>query len=279
VIAAGESQSAARMVVYVNAVHPVAQVYDGYFIHSRAGIFAVPLSEAPQAAIATPGNTITREDIGVPVLELQTESDVTFLQSFLARQDDSRHFRLWEVAGTAHSDTYGTGLGLTDLGNSPDAAAVAFGVTEVAGGLIQCDQPINSGPQHYVVNAAFNKLIRWVRTGKAPKSAPRLEVNGGPPIAINRDEHGNALGGIRTPWVDAPIATFYDQQQGGGILCIIFGVTTPFDADKLASLYPTPKAFTKAHGKALKRSVKKGWILKPDAKLIKQWAVESGIGG
>jgi hypothetical protein len=32
---------------------------------------------------------------------------------------------------------------------------------------------------------------------------------GDPPF--NRDENGNALGGIRTPWVDAPIATFTDH--------------------------------------------------------------------
>jgi len=93
------------------------------------------------------------------------------------------------------------------------------------------------------------------------------------------DEHGNALGGIRTPWVDSPIATLMGLQPTGSLLCIIFGTTTPFDEAKLAALYPTPKAFTKAHGKALKRAVKKGWILKPDAKLIKQWAAESGIGG
>lgn len=278
-IALGESQSAFRMVTYVDGVHPLAHVYDGFFIHSRGGIGGIPLSEAPQPAIAPPGAAVIREDVDVPVLLFQTEADVTFLQSFLSRQDDSRNVRLWEVAGTAHSDTYGTGLGTTDLGRSPDAAAVLFGVTDVAGGRIHCDQPINSGPQHYVVNAALNKLIRWVRTGRAPKSAPRLDASAGPPITLNRDQHGNALGGIRTPWVDAPIATFFDHQQSGSILCTIFGVTTPLDAATLASLYPTHKAFTSAHGKALKRAVKEGWLLKPDAKLIKKWAASSGIGG
>ena len=78
--------------------------------------------------------------------------------------------------------------------------------------------------------------------------------------------------------IDAPIATFTGT-QAGSLLCMLFGTTTAFDEAKLASLYPTPKAFTKAHGKALKRAVKKGWILKPDAKLIKQWAADSGIGG
>jgi hypothetical protein len=37
VIAAGESQSAFRMVTYIDAVHPLADIYDGFLIHSRGG--------------------------------------------------------------------------------------------------------------------------------------------------------------------------------------------------------------------------------------------------
>jgi len=277
VIAIGESQSASRMVNYVNAIHPVAHIYDGFLIHSR-GSFGAALSEAPQPAINPPGNTAVRADVDVPVLTLETETDLTFLGYFRARQDDARHFRLWEVAGTAHYDTYGLGVGTTDVGTSPDIAAVVI-MTDAAGGMIHCNTPVNSGPLHYVLNAALNKLIRWVRTGKAPKSAPPLDVSAGPPITIKRDQHGNALGGIRTPWVDVPIATFTGQQSGDSILCLIFGTTTLFDAPTLAALYPTHKAFTSAYDKALKRAVKKGWTLEPDAKLIKKWAAGSNIGG
>jgi len=277
VIAIGESQSASRMVNYVNAIHPVAHIYDGFLIHSR-GSFGAALSEPPQPAIIPPGSTAIRADVDVPVFTVETETDLTLLGYFRARQDDARHFRLWEVAGTAHYDTYGLGVGTTDVGTSPDIAAVVI-MTDAAGGMIHCNTPVNSGPLHYVLNAALNKLIRWVRTGKAPKSAPRLDVSAGPPITIQRDQHGNALGGIRTPWVDVPIATFTGQQSGGSILCLIFGTTTLFDAPTLAALYPTHKAFTSAYDKALKRAVKKGWILEPDAKLIKKWAAGSNIGG
>ena len=277
VIAIGESQSASRMVNYVNAIHPVAHIYDGFLIHSR-GSFGAALSQAPQQAIIPPGSTAIRADVDVPVSTVETETDLTLLGYFRARQDDARHFRLWEVAGTAHYDTYGLGVGTTDVGTSPDIAAVVI-MTDAAGGMIHCNTPVNSGPLHYVLNAALNKLIRWVRTGKAPKSAPRLDVSAGPPITIQRDQHGDALGGIRTPWVDVPIATFTGQQSGGSILCLIFGTTTLFDAPTLAALYPTHKAFTSAYDKALKRAVKKGWILEPDAKLIKKWAAGSNIGG
>jgi hypothetical protein len=276
VIAVGESQSAFRMVNYVNAIHPIAHVYDGFLVHSRGGLGITPLSEAPQPAIAAPGNTAIRADVDVPVLTLETETDLTFLAFFAARQEDSRHVRLWEVAGTAHYDTYGLGIGSTDVGTSPDAAAVVV-TSDLVGGLIHCDAPINSGPLHYVANAAFNALVRWVRTGKAPKSAPRLDASAGPPVTINRDANGNALGGIRTPQVDVPIAAFTGE-QAGSILCRLFGTTTLFDDATLASLYPTHKAFVSAYGKAIKRATKAGWLLKPDAKLIKKWAAGSNVG-
>ncbi len=276
VIAIGESQSAFRMVTYIDAIHPVAHVYDGFLVHSRGGIGAA-LSEGPQPVIGVPGAAPIRADIDVPVLTFETETDLTFLAYFAARQDDAKKFRLWEVAGTSHADVYTLSVGNSDVGTSPDVANIVI-TTDPVPGFIHCNTPVNSGPQHYVLNAALNKLIHWVRTGKAPRSAPRLEVSAGPPVAINHDANGNALGGIRTPQVDVPIAAFTGEQNGT-ILCRLFGTTTLFDDAKLASLYPSHKAFVAKYNKAVKRAQKAGWILKPDAKLLKQWAADSGVGG
>ena len=275
-IAAGESQSAFRMVNYIDAIHPIAHLYDGYFVHSRSSLSLAPLSEAPQPAISPPPSTLLRDDLDVPVLDLQTESDVTFLGSFAVRQDDTHRFRLWEVAGTSHADTYTTTDGMTDLGHDP--AVVGPDITSsAAGGLISCGRPFNSGPQHFVVSAAFAALDHWVRHGTPPKTMPRLDVNPGPPVTIVTDAHGNAVGGIRTPQVDVPIATFTGHQDGS-ILCQLFGTTTLFDQATLAMLYPSHGAFVSAYAKAAKRAVKAGALLKPDARLIVRWAAGSDIG-
>src|SRR5262245_30957523 len=160
VVAVGESQSAFRLVNYVNAIHPIAHVYDGFFIHSRGGI-SVPVTPPD---ITVPGTAAIRADVDVPVLTFETETDLTLLQYLSARQqEDSKNFRLWEVAGTAHYDAYGLGVGNTDLGNDPNVAALVV-TTDAAGGIIHCDTPINAGPQHWVANAALATLIRWVRT-------------------------------------------------------------------------------------------------------------------
>lgn len=120
-IGVGESQSAGRMVTYVDAVHPVAEVYDGFVVHSRFAGGAL-LSQAPQADVTVPSPTPIRDDLDVPVLVFQAEGDVS--NALDARQPDTETFRLWEVAGTAHFDLYGLDIGLTDIGDNQGGVEV-----------------------------------------------------------------------------------------------------------------------------------------------------------
>ena len=50
IIAAGESQSASRLVTYIDAVHPLVNVYDGFLVHSRGGSGA-NLTDVPQTVV------------------------------------------------------------------------------------------------------------------------------------------------------------------------------------------------------------------------------------
>jgi hypothetical protein len=108
---------------------------------------------------------------------------------------------------------------------------------------------VNSGPQHWVLDAAIAALDAWVRTG-TPTAQRRLgaqDERRGPPVSFVRDKHGNARGGIRTPWVDAPVATLSGEGQAGGGFCFIFGTTMLFDQETLDKLYPSHKAFVKRY--------------------------------
>jgi hypothetical protein len=70
---------------------------------------------------------------------------------------------------------------------------------------------------HAVVSAAVSALERWVRDGTPASRAPRIATSGrGTAATIVRDELGIARGGIRTPIVDAPIATNDGESNGGG---------------------------------------------------------------
>ena len=274
VIGSGNSQSAARLVTYVNAIHPLAGVYDGYLVHSRYR--AAALSEPPHAVVATPSPGRIRSDLDVPVLILQTETDIFGLDFFKERQSDRKRIRLWEVAGTAHDDAYGLAVANSDPLGSAAAAALVVTSAPIPG--ITCSSPINAGPAHYVLNAAFAALQRWVRRGIPARHAPRLEITPGSPPALARDPHGNALGGIRTPQLDVPIATLSGEGQSGTGFCFLFGSTRPFDAATLAALYPTHRAYVAKVSRATRRAVRAGVLLGIDGKAIKQAAADSTIG-
>ena len=55
VLAMGESQSASYLTTYVNAVDPLARVYDGFLIHSRSGSAALLDRASAWAALQAPG--------------------------------------------------------------------------------------------------------------------------------------------------------------------------------------------------------------------------------
>lgn len=275
VIAIGESQSAFRLVTYINGVDPLARVYDGFLVHSRSARCS-DLSEAPQPVISPPRPTLIRSDVRVPVLTLQTESDLAILGYITDRQPDSEHFRLWEVAATSHADTYTLSVGSTDLGRSPSAADLIVTTNPVVGFF--CQLPVNSGQLHFVLNAAIVALNRWVRYDIAPPEAPRLEIMGTAPPVVMRDAHGNALGGIRTPSVDAPIASLSGLGGAGSSFCFLFGSTAPFDAATLEALYPTHAAYVAAVARASQRAMRAGFLLQRDARLIRAQAFASSIG-
>jgi hypothetical protein len=276
VIAIGQSQSAARLVTYIDAIHPLAHVYNGFLVHSRGG-GAAPLS-APQPIFDGPPLALIRDDIDVPVLTFQTETDVVAVGFFPARQPDGPNIRTWEVAGTAHGDTYLTVVGRTDQGRSARDTTYLPPVQSIFGGTLTCDLPINSGPQHYVLSAALRQLTRWIRSGRGPTSTPPLSVRPGFPPIIERDALGNAVGGIRSPQVDVPIAAVSGIGQPAGSPCTRLGTTIAFDAATVASLYPNHQSYVAAVGRAAKRAISRGVLLAVDARAIRRAAISSSVG-
>jgi hypothetical protein len=278
VIAIGESQSASRLVTYVNAVHPVRPVYDGFLVHSRGGSGA-PLTQDPLPEVVVPNGTVLRDDLDVPALVFQTETDLIALGSVAARQPDTDRLRLWEVAGTAHADVYTAALGFDDVGQGV-AEARLLDVHTIDGGPLGCERPVNAGPAYAVLQAALRALILWVRDGIAPPPAPRLELADARPPVIARDADGNAIGGIRTPLVDVPLATLRGDGNGDdpASFCRLFGTTVPFDAETLARRYRGPDAFVAAFASSADAAVKAGHLLPEEAANLRRAATNVAPG-
>lgn len=280
VLAAGESQSAFRLTTYIDAIQPMAQVYSGFLVHSRAAGSAA-LSQAPQADVPTPQVVYFRSGLGVPVLAVETETDVMLLGYLAAQQADSPSFRLSEMAGTAHADDYIANTGAGDNGGTTGPQELESMLNPPTGTPgFSCALPINTGEGHYVVDAAEQALNRWVTTGNPPATATRLQVNtSGATPSFVLDANGNVKGGVRTPAVDVPVAILSGIGQSGSSFCFLFGTTAPFSAAKLAALYPSHARFVARWTADTVADTAAGFIRPADAAELIAAAVTSTIGG
>ena len=269
VIAVGESQSAAFLTTLVNAVHPLDPVFDGFLIHSR-GASGAPLDGAisrgrgdsnDSSGIASRAVHV-RTDLDVPVMMFETETDLTLLRYARARQPDTDQVRTWEVAGTSHADAHF----IRSIVGGPRDPGI--------GSLLNCKDPINTGPQHEVLQAALSHLVTWVANGTPPPTGARIKLQDDEPAVIARAEDGIALGGIRNPLVDVPVAAVSGDPPGGatndelrkaGGVCLLFGNTTPFNQTTLVDRYGTAADYLQQFRASADNAVDDGFLLRPDA--------------
>ncbi len=286
-IATGRSQAAQRLVTYINAFHPDAQVYDGFLLQSRfpnaaplgnaevarsglslTGVLDPRLDALPDplpTLLDGPARAVIREDVDVPVLLVQTETDVARARG--AGQEDSGNLRTWEVAGGSHLDQSVLG-GLVGL-LTRDFPGIADDQ------LSECPSP-NAFPTEQAVRGALHALSAWVDGGDAPEAAPRLEVDD--EGTIERDEDGNAQGGVRLPALAVPTAV-HTGESDGDQFCALAGSTAPFSADALLERYPSHQAYVAAVTRAADAAVDLGHLVPEDAAAIVAAATSSGIGG
>ena len=261
VLAVGESQSAYRLTTYLNVVDHLAAAYDGFLVHARGGT-AAPLDDLGDPLQIREGPpTPFREDLRVPVLCVQAETDLITLGYANARQDDGDRLVVWEVAGASHADVYTFVAGFADDGLQPieDLARAWQPTAEVVGQRL--DEAVNVGPQHYVVQAAIRALDAWVRGSARPPAAPPLQLEG---AGFACDADGNALGGIRTPHVDVPVALLSGLGNGGSPLAFLSGRTVPFTQEQLAARYGTKARFAEEFAASATAAAEAGFLLHDD---------------
>lgn len=250
VLAIGESQSAFYLTTFADALQPRTNVFDGIFIHSRGGSGA-SLTGSSITSSNGPDDLRIRTDLKVPVFMSQTQTDLIELGYAPAQQPNTAKIRTWEIAGTAHADAYTVGA---------------------AASLLGCTTPVNSGPQHNVVQAAFTAFDKWVDNGTPPPSPPPFKLSSTDPATLALDAHGNVIGGVRTPAVDVPVSTLSGAAPAGAsAICSLFGSTVAFTPAQLASLYGTQSSYIAAYTKSLNKAIASGFILPTDkASLLTQ---------
>lgn len=260
IIAMGQSQSAIRLHQYVNELQARTGVIDGFLIHGDIGA-GKDFGTRPAA----------------PVLHLLSDAEAD-----PEEPSASDNYRLWEVAGSAHQDLW---VGYhQELGQS----------RRVAGGLQQSvsddddlhllagnygEQPdpgmevcIAAGaafPMRFAVAAGLDHLNRWIRGGTPPPQPPRYSFTATGTLAS--DELGNALGGLRYPPIEVPVARYQST------VCALGGITIPLSESELLQRYPSHAHYMQALQVATDRSVADGYLLPADAQELLERAQAASL--
>jgi Alpha/beta hydrolase domain len=264
VIAVGASQSASRLATYRNAVHPLTEAFDGYLLDVYFG-YGSPLGDDPlmrvtaddRAGMAKRSERLRvgahrlRTDVAVPTLVFNTESEAVGYAK--VRQADDAWIRLWELAGAAHYSSH-------TLGNIRAKAERDFGAPH--GSASQPGARLNGLNTEPARDAALLALLEWVRSGDAPREQPRLEIDESTGEIV-RDHHGIAVGGIRLPEVDVPIAVHTGANDLPD-LGWISGSTRPFDRETLVAEYPDREQYLARYERAARSAHRAGVLLPSD---------------
>jgi len=261
-VAMGQSQSASRLVTYVDAIQPSDHAFDGFLIHGR-GSGGSSLSQSPLASVPVPSPTQIRDDLDVPVFVVMAEDDV-IRSNTAVRQPDTPLMRTWEMAGTAHLDAYLSRFSKSDGGDGTGARLLFDEMRSPRAPFAGCANSQNAGGLTYVLRAAFRAMDRWLRTGTPPPAGAPLATTSTSPTVLQRDEWGNAVGGVRSVQVDVPVAAIDGINSGTGF-CILFGGTRPLTDQQLQARYDSKQDFVDEYAASLQSLVAQGYLLQVDA--------------
>jgi hypothetical protein len=221
VVANGASQSASRLTSYIN---------DGY--DAQAGLVDVFQNTRGGGPFDT---------YDTPIFQLNEEGQPE-------QPPDNAHYVLYEEAGTAHAPAAWWNY-IWEMQMRDNNAPTAPNAVNIA-----CS--VNRGSVDYSARAGMYWTQRYLTAGELPPSAPRIERT--PAGAVKRDANGLALGGLRHPFVEVPIAL--NQATG----CPLYGLYKSWPAEKIVSIYPTHADYVSKVTAWAQFEVSKGWLLPED---------------
>ena len=261
IIAQGASQSAARLASYLNGVQPRTRRFDAFFLLMyfgggtalEVGDEVMTVSVGAGASTRIPeGVHLLRDDIGVPVMVLNTECETT--SCYPVRQPDTDRFRYWEVAGASH-------VSLPGIASSSPRMERDFGFAiPLDGEAMQAVNQVSVAP---VVDAALHHLQAWLVDGTPPPAQPLITFAGEPPV-IARDDNDIALGGIRLPQVEVPLGHNSAIAQSPDVFARLVGYHESFPEEKVRALYGSRQEYLTRYEEATRAAEAAGVLLPRD---------------
>jgi hypothetical protein len=245
-VMSGSSMSSGTLINYLPAhmvyrTPDMQRIYDGFLPTSTGG---------------------TIQQIDVPLIQMPTMHEVE--RNITRRQDGDEpgdQFRLYEFSGIGHIDTR------DNVRVQPNP----------------CTHPLSMFPVQAYMSVGLHHLFRWVDEGIVPPRADRMLLDrntDGDGSMMALDEHGNVLGGIRSPYVDVPTARYVafntaaeppipnpsewiaaNPGFGANLMCSLGAYELPFSGEELAALYGSKQRYLERFEARLDELEAAGWSL------------------
>ncbi len=297
VIAHGYSQTGAMLITFINFFDQYfVPIFDGYNPMAAGG--PVWMNDDDIATmVGFNGNPpddarrFIRQDIGKPIIHIVTESEINlqaaspFLGAIITRQADSdaNLFRHYEIAGGCH-------INLGGYQTFPPAAHIQGALGFPAEWC--CSEPIGTISDYHqeaIFHGAYVNLKAWILNHATlpPKAAAYITTGAAPTYTIARDANGNALGGVRSPWLDIPTKTYSPAMTpcptcgltcgAFSAFCPLFGKMASLSCSKITGLYANAAAYSTAFNTSVDTLVAAKWFVANDTATIK--AEKDNISG
>ncbi len=281
----GWSQSGSYTIIYLNAVarHATlpggAPIFDGYL--PGAGSYAgTQINQC--APVVPPGDPRVQYNppTGAPTVVVSTPTDFYSAASYPRLADrpadsdtPNRRIRLYEIGGGCH-------LPADHARFFPSTAELAKAGFPPFTDFVY---PLSSFPLHAVLDAAWANLDAWVTMGIAPPRAGRLTVADPSvwPVSAVKDAYGNPVGGVRTPSVDVPIATYVER--GPTVHHTTAGAYAGYDVlftpGYLRILYATHQDYVRKVRNDVRKLVDQRWLTPDDGTQLVSQAQAANVPG
>lgn len=255
----GTSQSGLLQRTFINGFHGVMRlpdggpIFDGYLTEVGPGMLRINQC-APDTLPDDPRNRIKVPD--VPVINIVSEGDMWLGLHTRAPDAIAPHVGLvtYEIAGATHDP----GMGTIGLPSAEEMAKAGVKVPSLQLPRWLGGAP-NDFPRGFLTTAALRNLQVWARDGAIPPQGQPLLTDAD---GIVRDADGNARGGVRSPWIDVPTAS-YQGAKGTGPLAVV-GSKNPFSAEELKQRYPTHADYLARVKARVDQLVAGRWLLPED---------------
>lgn len=201
-------------------------------------------------------------DIDVPVIEVLGEAEFQSVRwdcgvsgqvrGLKHRRADSETFRLYEVAGMAHRETRHMSqkdvLRLKDCPLPPGAHWSTF-------------------PNSHIYGALLGLLADWAEGKLVPPPSQLLETEGHTDTIL-RDQWGNARGGVRSTYTDAPTSTLVAATPMGRPSWY-HGNETPFEGQQLQEIYGDADSYRRVFARIVDQLILQRFLLPVDAEELR----------